>query len=102
MKKKVFVFFPDGVGLRNFAFTDFKTVGENMGFDITYWNNAGFFAFNHTFNSWGTEPKALIIKFGAAGAAGNKAQQYCNKNSSDGYTNNDTKQIGITIMEIAQ
>jgi len=42
MKKKVFVFFPDGVGLRNFAFTDFKTVGENLGFDITYWNNTIF------------------------------------------------------------
>ncbi|WJJ95981.1 UDP-glycosyltransferase [Algibacter luteus] len=42
MKKKVFVFFPDGVGLRNFAFTDFKKIGEDMGFDITYWNNSIF------------------------------------------------------------
>ncbi|ULC60578.1 CDP-glycerol glycerophosphotransferase family protein [Flaviramulus sp. BrNp1-15] len=42
MKKKVFVFFPDGVGLRNFAFTDFKKIGEEMGFDITYWNNTIF------------------------------------------------------------
>ncbi len=42
MSKKVFVFFPDGVGLRNFAFTDFKTIGEQMGFDITYWNNTVF------------------------------------------------------------
>ncbi|WP_372757962.1 UDP-glycosyltransferase [Mariniflexile sp.] len=42
MKKKVFVFFPDGVGLRNFAFTDFKQIGENMGFDIHYWNNTVF------------------------------------------------------------
>ncbi len=42
MKKKVFVFFPDGVGLRNFAFTNFKTIGEQMGFDITYWNNTIF------------------------------------------------------------
>lgn len=42
MKKKVFVFFPDGVGLRNFAFTEFKNVGESMGFDITYWNNTIF------------------------------------------------------------
>jgi hypothetical protein len=42
MKKKVFVFFPDGVGLRNFAFTDFKTIGEKMDFDITYWNNTIF------------------------------------------------------------
>ena len=39
MSKKVFVFFPDGVGLRNFAFTDFKAVGESMGFDVVYWNN---------------------------------------------------------------
>ncbi len=42
MNKKVFVFFPDGVGLRNFAFTDFKSIGERMGFDITYWNNTVF------------------------------------------------------------
>ena len=42
MNKKVFVFFPDGVGLRNFAFTDFKKIGEEMGFDITYWNNTIF------------------------------------------------------------
>ncbi|MCF7568965.1 UDP-glycosyltransferase [Sabulilitoribacter arenilitoris] len=42
MKKKVFVFFPDGVGLRNFAFTKFKNIGEQMGFDITYWNNTIF------------------------------------------------------------
>lgn len=42
MKKKVFVFFPDGIGLRNFAFTGFKNIGEKMGFDITYWNNTIF------------------------------------------------------------
>ena len=41
-RKKVFVFFPDGVGLRNFAFTDFKAIGEEKGFDITYWNNTVF------------------------------------------------------------
>ena len=42
MPKKVFIFFPDGVGLRNFAFTDFKIIGEEKGFDITYWNNTIF------------------------------------------------------------
>jgi len=42
MNKKVFIFFPDGVGLRNFAFTNFKSIGEQMGFDITYWNNTVF------------------------------------------------------------
>jgi hypothetical protein len=41
-QKKVFIFFPDGVGLRNFAFTNFKDIGEKMGFDITYWNNTVF------------------------------------------------------------
>ncbi|MCB9426491.1 MAG: UDP-glycosyltransferase [Flavobacteriales bacterium] len=42
MKKKVFVFFPDGVGLRNFAFTNFKEIGEKRGYDIHYWNNTIF------------------------------------------------------------
>ncbi len=41
-KNKVFILFPDGVGLRNFAFTKFKEVGEAQGFDITYWNNTIF------------------------------------------------------------
>ncbi|PRP66984.1 glycosyltransferase family protein [Nonlabens agnitus] len=40
--KKVFILFPDGVGLRNFAFTQFKEIGEEQGFDITYWNNTIF------------------------------------------------------------
>jgi hypothetical protein len=40
--KKVFILFPDGVGLRNFAFTHFKEIGDEMGFDITYWNNTVF------------------------------------------------------------
>jgi len=42
MPKKIFVFFPDGVGLRNFAYTNFKAIGEDMGFDIVYWNNTVF------------------------------------------------------------
>ncbi|MFD2939591.1 UDP-glycosyltransferase [Flavobacterium notoginsengisoli] len=40
--KKIFVFFPDGVGLRNFAFTKFKEIGEKKGYQITYWNNTVF------------------------------------------------------------
>lgn len=40
--KKVFILFPDGVGLRNFAFTNFKEIGDSLGFDITYWNNTVF------------------------------------------------------------
>lgn len=42
MSKKIFVFFPDGVGLRNFAFTQFKTLGEQKGHQIVYWNNTVF------------------------------------------------------------
>ena len=42
MKKKIFIFLPDGVGLRNFALTDFNKVGQDLGFDITYWNNTPF------------------------------------------------------------
>jgi hypothetical protein len=42
MSKKIFVFFPDGVGLRNFAFTRFKDLGEQKGHQIVYWNNTVF------------------------------------------------------------
>jgi hypothetical protein len=42
MKKKVFIFLPDGVGLRNFAFTSFKEIGEQKGYEIVYWNNTVF------------------------------------------------------------
>lgn len=41
-KKKVFIFLPDGVGLRNFALTNFKEIGEENNFDIVYWNNTVF------------------------------------------------------------
>ncbi|GIZ07492.1 UDP-glycosyltransferase [Flavobacterium sp. UMI-01] len=40
--KKIFVFFPDGVGLRNFAFTQFKAIGEQKRYEIVYWNNTVF------------------------------------------------------------
>lgn len=36
--KKVFILLPDGVGLRNFAFTNFHQLGIDNGFDITFWN----------------------------------------------------------------
>jgi hypothetical protein len=41
-KKKILVFLPDGGGLRNFAFSSFKEIGDAMGFDVHYWNNSGF------------------------------------------------------------
>lgn len=42
MNKKVLILLPDGVGLRNFAFTKFNKVGKNKGFNSTYWNNTLF------------------------------------------------------------
>ena len=42
MDKKIFIFLPDGVGLRNFAFTKFKQIGDQQGYDIVYWNNTPF------------------------------------------------------------
>lgn len=42
MNSKVFILFPDGVGLRNFAFTKFKDIGEDLGFNVVYWNNSVF------------------------------------------------------------
>ena len=42
MKKKIFIFLPDGVGLRNFAFTRFNEIGKQKGYEIVYWNNTIF------------------------------------------------------------
>ena len=42
MNKKVFILIPDGVGLRNFAFTNFYQLGIDNGFDITFWNATPF------------------------------------------------------------
>ncbi|MGX7668111.1 UDP-glycosyltransferase [Flavobacterium pedocola] len=40
--KKIFILLPDGVGLRNFAYTDFYSIGKKLGYDIVYWNNTPF------------------------------------------------------------
>ncbi|MES2411762.1 MAG: UDP-glycosyltransferase [Bacteroidota bacterium] len=40
--KKVFILLPDGIGLRNFAFTNFHKTGIAKGFDITFWNATPF------------------------------------------------------------
>ncbi|MDY0987424.1 UDP-glycosyltransferase [Flavobacterium sp. CFBP9031] len=42
MPKKIFILLPDGVGLRNFAFSNFYKTGLEKKFDITYWNNTPF------------------------------------------------------------
>lgn len=40
--KKIFILLPDGIGLRNFAYTDFYKIGIGRGFDITFWNSTPF------------------------------------------------------------
>ncbi len=41
-KKKIFILLPDGIGLRNFAYSDFYQIGKQEGFDVTFWNNTPF------------------------------------------------------------
>jgi hypothetical protein len=41
-KNKVFILLPDGVGLRNFAYTNFHEIGLDQGFDVVYWNATPF------------------------------------------------------------
>jgi len=40
--KKIFILLPDGVGLRNFSFTNFHNIGLKKGAEITFWNNTPF------------------------------------------------------------
>ena len=40
--KKIFILLPDGVGLRNFAYTNFYELGRKMGFEIIFWNKTDF------------------------------------------------------------
>lgn len=39
---KIFILLPDGVGLRNFAFTDFYNKGMSQGMDLVFWNMTPF------------------------------------------------------------
>ncbi|WP_431243036.1 UDP-glycosyltransferase [Flavobacterium sp. P21] len=41
-KIKVFVVLPDGVGLKNFAYSKFYNIGSENNFEIVYWNNTIF------------------------------------------------------------
>ena len=41
-QKKIFILLPDGVGLRNFAFTSFVEIGEQMGWEVVFWNQTPF------------------------------------------------------------
>jgi hypothetical protein len=40
--KKIFILLPDGVGLRNFAFTNFYAKGKVKAMDLIFWNNTPF------------------------------------------------------------
>lgn len=40
--KKIFILLPDGVGLKNFAFTSFKNEAKSNHLDLVYWNNTIF------------------------------------------------------------
>lgn len=39
---KVFILLPDGIGLRNFAYSNFCKIGKDKGFDVVFWNNTPF------------------------------------------------------------
>ncbi|MBS3993002.1 MAG: UDP-glycosyltransferase [Bacteroidetes bacterium] len=41
-KNKILILVPDGVGLRNFAHTQFFEIGNSMGYELVYWNNTPF------------------------------------------------------------
>lgn len=41
-QKKLLVLLPDGVGLRNFAFTSFVEIGESLGWEVVFWNQTPF------------------------------------------------------------
>lgn len=39
---KIYILIPDGIGLRNFAYSSFYELGEMQGFDVVFWNNTPF------------------------------------------------------------
>jgi len=42
MNKKVLILLPDGIGLRNFAFTKFLDYGKTLDYEVVFWNNTAF------------------------------------------------------------
>lgn len=39
---KIVILLPDGIGLRNFAYSDFQAIGEQENFEVVFWNNTPF------------------------------------------------------------
>ena len=42
MKNKIFILLPDGVGLRNFAYSNFYETGIEKKIEVVFWNNTPF------------------------------------------------------------
>lgn len=42
MKEKYFVLLPDGIGLRNFAYTSFYNIAQKTNYEVIFWNNTPF------------------------------------------------------------
>jgi len=42
VNNKILILLPDGIGLRNFAYSDFYEIGKKEGFQMIYWNNTPF------------------------------------------------------------
>lgn len=65
-KKKIFILLPDGVGLRNFAFTSFVEIGEKMGWEVIFWNYTPFdleeLGFNEIRQQDKPRPKTDLLK----------------------------------------
>jgi hypothetical protein len=41
-KNKILILLPDGVGLRNFAYSEFHAIGKRENFEVVFWNNTPF------------------------------------------------------------
>lgn len=42
LNNKIFILLPDGIGLRNFAYTSFYKLGKEQGFNVVFWNTTPF------------------------------------------------------------
>ena len=59
--KKILILLPDGVGLRNFAFTSFVETGEKLGLEVIFWNSTPFKLTNQGYKEFNLtgKPRAL-------------------------------------------
>jgi hypothetical protein len=88
-KKKVFVLLPDGVGLRNFVYSNFYEIGK-QNYDVVFWNNTPFdlTEFNYPeikFEKPILHPFTDVIKNGIIQASLTKNSKIENDNVYDTY-----------------